>query len=233
MSKKRFIDTSFWSDVWVVDSLTREERYFFMYLLTNDKTSIAGVYELSLKMMAFESDFTREEIATMFNKMRAKVCYVDGWVVMRNGIKNQNYKNEKIRRGIEIVLGQCPVECLSFLDIPNDFMVVLPKRPQQQGLLDDSYMTLDESSHSDTEFDTDSNSELDASSQDLGKPKKIAKVADPKSYAMAVRRDEALEKKEAMARERTPDEIKTSRDVVDNIRKNLMDKGIVKRKATT
>lgn len=193
MSKKRFIDTHFWSDVWV-DNLSRDERYFFMYLLTNNKTSIAGVYEIPIKMIAFETDFEKNEVIEMFEKIKSKVRYIDGWVVMRNGIKNQNYRNSKIQRGIEIILEQCPAELLEFMDIPKDFVMntTLPvEKPKLPLVFDDPSMSHDVSLHSDTdsEFDSDSNSELDA-----GKPHGPKQVLDgpqKRSYAksMAIERE--------------------------------------------
>lgn len=221
MSKKRFIDTSFWSDVWVIDKLTRDERYFFMYLLTNDKTSVAGVYEISVKMMAFEADFTRDQIFDMFRTMSAKVHYVDGWVVMRNGISNQNYRNEKIRRGIEIVLESCPQGCLKYIDFPKDFKTTLVK----PSVIHDSSMTLEDSLHSDSELDSDleSDSELDAGSAAAPQTGRAAGL-NKKTYAAAVRADEQLAKKEAKARTRKPDG--DIEDVSDVVRKRLKAKGL-------
>lgn len=170
MSKKRYIDSHFWSDTWV-DTLTRDEKFFFLYLLTNNKTNIAGVYEIPVKMMAFESEFTKVEIVAMFERMKAKIRYIDGWVVMRNGVKNQNYKNEKIRRGIELVFEQCPADCLEFVDIPKDFHSLAKKKPKQQRLIDDSSMSLDVSSHSDSNLNLNSNLNSDAGS---GKPEQSA-----------------------------------------------------------
>lgn len=204
MSKKRFIDTSFWSDVWVVDGLSPEERYFFLYLITNDKTSIAGVYELSLKTMAFETDFDREKILRMFTKMASKVAYKNGWVVLRNAIKNQNYKNEKIRRGIELVLEACPAECLEFIHMPKDFDVNLPKKEPQQGLFDRSSMSHDESSHSDADSDTDSKSDSEAVPADRPEPKNRLSKSQKRSYAKAVEMDRNLQEKELKSMGRKP-----------------------------
>jgi hypothetical protein len=187
MSKKRFIDSHFWSDTWV-DGLTRDERFFFMYLLTNDKTSIAGVYEIPLKMIAFESGFTQAEVLELFRKLRAKVHYVNGWVVMKNAIKNQNYKNTKIERGIEIILQNCPPELIEFVNIPDDFKkITLPhvEKSQQQGLFHESSMSHHVLSHSDTDSDTEFDSNSDAAAKDSNK-------FDPKSQTPKQKRQYAI-----------------------------------------
>lgn len=141
MSKKRYIDTHFWDDTWIADQLTRDERYFFLYLLTNGKTNVAGVYEISIRTIASESEFSRQEIQQMLMKMKSRVVYIDGWIVLRNGIKNQNYKNEKINRGICLVLEQCPKDALGFIDFPDDFDKPKQINTGQTTLLDESSMS--------------------------------------------------------------------------------------------
>lgn len=215
MSKNRFINTSFWSDTWIVDHLTRDERYFFMYLLTNDKTSIAGVYELSVKMMAFETDFSPTEIAQMFNRLKSRVRYVDGWVVMRNGVKNQNYRNEKIRRGIELVLQQCPAECLQFVKIPGDANITVDKSPPQQRLVDESSMTLEEPLHSNSNSNSNSKVGSDASSH-------------PTSRAAKIDRELAAKERAAKSRRSGSGTQPASAAVRASVRKKLEEKGIVK-----
>lgn len=40
MAEQRMVQTAFWYDDYV-SSLTRDERYFFLYVLTNPHTNIA------------------------------------------------------------------------------------------------------------------------------------------------------------------------------------------------
>ncbi len=83
----RSVDTRFWSDGW-----TREinplDRYLFLYLLTNERTSWCGVYELPLDIMAFEAGIDKEELkSSMLPRLAPKVLYVDGWVCIPNWTK--------------------------------------------------------------------------------------------------------------------------------------------------
>lgn len=208
MSKKRFIDSHFWSDTWV-DKLGKDEKFFFLYLLTNDKTSIAGVYEIPLKMIAFESGFTQLEVVALFKKLEAKVHYVDGWVVMKNAIKNQNYKNTKIERGIEIILQSCPQQLLEFVNIPKDFKKIdlsHVKKDKQQRLFDGSSMSHHVSSHSDTEFELDSNSNSDAkTAKDSNKFEPAAQTpAQKKAYAIAMEKEREQDERKRKAFDRKP-----------------------------
>lgn len=55
---RRIIETSLWNDELIGD-FTVDERYFWLYLLTNPHTNILGIYRVSIKTMAFELGFDR------------------------------------------------------------------------------------------------------------------------------------------------------------------------------
>lgn len=154
MSKKRYIDTSFWSDVWVVDELNPLDRYLFLYFLTNDKTNIAGVYEISLRTISYETGIEREELLRMLKRLESRVVYHDGYIIIRKAIKNQNYKNTKIEAGIDSVLQLCPPFVFAYMDLPLDLK-------NYASLMDKSSRAMDESSmshgrYSDSDFDSNS-----------------------------------------------------------------------------
>ncbi|PEZ81277.1 chromosomal replication initiator DnaA, partial [Bacillus cereus] len=43
----RQVHTSFWNDVKVQEEFTPEDKYFFLYLLTNPQTKQIGVYQIT------------------------------------------------------------------------------------------------------------------------------------------------------------------------------------------
>jgi len=62
MSKLRSVSTSFWSDPFIED-LSPEHKLLFLYLITNEKTNMLGIYrnqskkfplKQGLKMKQFE-----------------------------------------------------------------------------------------------------------------------------------------------------------------------------------
>lgn len=118
MAKQRMINTKFWSDPWVVDELNPLDRYLFLYLLTNEKTNIAGVYELSLRTMSNETGIEKEELLRMLSRLESRVVYVLGWVVFRNTIKHQNYRSPKIEVALARELREIPSDVLQYMDIP-------------------------------------------------------------------------------------------------------------------
>lgn len=109
MSKQRYISTSLWDDDWFVESLTRDEKLFYMYLLTNEQTNIAGIYKISQRKIKNETGFEKSEVEEIFKKLQesGKVYYFDGHVVMCNWPKHQNWENKsKIHIGIRSILSK-------------------------------------------------------------------------------------------------------------------------------
>ena len=68
MAIYRNIQMSFWTDSKVVDDFTPEDRYFYLYLLTNPHTNLAGCYEISLKQASDETGYTKDVIANLLER---------------------------------------------------------------------------------------------------------------------------------------------------------------------
>lgn len=60
----RKIHTSFWSDSFV-QSLTPEQRYFYLYLLTNEKTRQCGIYDISKRQMSFDTGYNIDTVSKL------------------------------------------------------------------------------------------------------------------------------------------------------------------------
>jgi len=68
MAKFRMIHTEFWSDVKVVEEMTPEDKYFFLYLLTNSKTTQIGIYQITKKQIAFDMGYSIESINALLQR---------------------------------------------------------------------------------------------------------------------------------------------------------------------
>lgn len=137
MSKTRYINTKFWSDPWIVDNLNPLDRHLFFYFLTNEHTTIAGVYEISLRTISNEIGLDKDEVVRMLKRLEPKIRYVDGWVIVVNQISHQNYKSPKIKTGIELVLERVPAELIDFIKFPADFNAEKYKTNKQTKLITD------------------------------------------------------------------------------------------------
>jgi hypothetical protein len=126
MSKQRYINTKFWSDTYVVE-LNPLDRYLFLYLLTNEHTNIAGIYELPLIRMAQESGIDKEMLPKMLKRLSDKVKHIDGWVIIKNFQKHQQ-DSEKIKIGIENKMNEIPTKITDFYKkwLEENNMVFIP-----------------------------------------------------------------------------------------------------------
>lgn len=65
----RNIDISFWTDPKVDDDFTPEDKYFYLYLLTNPHTHLCGCYEISLKQMERETGYNQDTVHRLLKRM--------------------------------------------------------------------------------------------------------------------------------------------------------------------
>lgn len=101
MAKYRQVHVHIWKDSWFLD-LEPAHKLFFIYLFTNERASIAGIYELSKRVMAFESGLTFSEIDAAFEAFTAaqKAFYDDGVVWVVNLRKYHETKSPKVQKCI-------------------------------------------------------------------------------------------------------------------------------------
>lgn len=69
MAIYRNVQMSFWTDSKIADDFTPEDKYFYLYLLTNPHTSICGCYELSMKQMSIETGYSKETVEKLIDRM--------------------------------------------------------------------------------------------------------------------------------------------------------------------
>lgn len=69
---KRMVSTNFWLDSKVVEEFTPEDKYFFLYLLTNPHTTQLGIYELNIKQAAFELGYSSETVGALLERFEKK-----------------------------------------------------------------------------------------------------------------------------------------------------------------
>lgn len=76
MAKYRQIHIEFWQDGFVLD-LTPEEKYFYIYLMTNSKTSQCGIYELPKRIIETETGYNRETVEKLLKRFEeyGKIIY--------------------------------------------------------------------------------------------------------------------------------------------------------------
>lgn len=68
MAKFRSVQTSFWSDSKIVDDFTPDDRYFYLYLLTNERSNQLGCYEISKNQMCRDTGFDLKKVEEILKK---------------------------------------------------------------------------------------------------------------------------------------------------------------------
>ena len=66
MAKYIQIHTTFWNDPLILD-LTPEQKYFYLYLLTNPNVKQCGIYEISIRQMTYHTGYNRETIEKLLD----------------------------------------------------------------------------------------------------------------------------------------------------------------------
>lgn len=66
MATFRKVHTQFWSDLFI-QSLSPERKYFYIYLLTNEKTRQCGIYEISPRQISFDTGYNVETVLVLLD----------------------------------------------------------------------------------------------------------------------------------------------------------------------
>lgn len=108
MAKQRMISTNFWKDSYVVD-LDPSEKLLFNYLLTNPYTNVAGIYELNIREIAFDTGIDKSMVEKIIERFAAddKLTYKNNWLMLTNFIKHQSL-NPSVVQGIQRVYNDLP-----------------------------------------------------------------------------------------------------------------------------
>ena len=67
MSVKRVVNIAFWTD-WKIEGFSAAERYFYLYLLTGPCSTQLGIYETSIRQMAFHLGYTEARVRALLEK---------------------------------------------------------------------------------------------------------------------------------------------------------------------
>ena len=130
MGKHRFVNVEFWQDAFVLD-LTPEEKYFYLYIMTNSKTSQCGIYELPYRVIELETGYNRETVEKLLNRFveYGKIKYSKNTkrTFILNWAKFNWNNSEKVVNRIKQELDN--VKEISFIEQYLDYVNSLEKIP--------------------------------------------------------------------------------------------------------
>lgn len=109
MDVRRSINTSMWTDLWF-DELEPVEKLLFIYLITNQKTNLLGIYDHTPRRISIDTRIPEKEVKEILEKFKkdGKIYFIDGWIWIVNWLKNQKW-NPKMVRSAQIKFGNLEV----------------------------------------------------------------------------------------------------------------------------
>ena len=97
MGIKRIVDTSFWTDG-KVDDFSPEDKYFMLYLMTNPFTTQLGIYEISVKQVAFQLGYSVDSVNVLLDRFENKYNMI-AYSKHTNEVAIKNYLRHSIIKG--------------------------------------------------------------------------------------------------------------------------------------
>jgi len=128
MAEYRYVHTRFWEDPDMLE-LTRDQRLFYLYLLTNPKSSQCGISEFPLKLVIAHTGFSKEELLKVIdffeNKLKKIKYNPDTHEIAIKNWGKYNYlaDNEKVRKHIESEFKKVKdVRLIEFIKKENNYI---------------------------------------------------------------------------------------------------------------
>lgn len=191
MAIYRPIQVSFWHDNFVIN-LTPEEKFFYLYLMTNEKTTQCGIYEIPLRIIEMDTGYNRETVTKLLERFteyeKIKYNFETGELMILNWVKHNKPDSRNIitciEKELKLVKDNSFKECFYSLCKEYGYAIDTPNKP-----LDSPSQTpckkekekekeKEEEYKKEKEIDKEKNSSQEST---LPKEKKHKKTAPPKS----------------------------------------------------
>lgn len=100
----RKVHVTFWRDEFV-EGLTPEQKFFYLYLLTNDRTTQCGIYEITTKQMCYDTGYNEDTIKKLISYFieigKIKYSTSTKEMALKNWGKYNDSNSPKVRACIE------------------------------------------------------------------------------------------------------------------------------------
>ena len=121
----RKINTSFWQDSKISEQMNINERYVFLYLLTNPHTNLSGIYEITRKQICDETGFSKEELNKLMKRLISlKLIHYDeetSEVLITNWSRYNWTSSAQLLKGVENEL--IYVKSLKLYNILKEYLI--------------------------------------------------------------------------------------------------------------
>lgn len=103
MSVHRYVDTALWDDRFV-RNLKPVEKLLWVYLISNPRCTISGVYEITPDVIKGHTGLTVPKISALMARfaLDQRLTYDQDWIILANAPKHQYWRtSQNVRKGIE------------------------------------------------------------------------------------------------------------------------------------
>jgi len=102
MGKLRSINTSIWADTWF-EELPPLRKLLFIYFITNERTNMLGIYEISIRKISFETGIMVDEIESSLNDFQksGRILYKSNRVILVNYLRHQRFNTNMQKSAID------------------------------------------------------------------------------------------------------------------------------------
>lgn len=160
MAKFRQIQTNFWSNTYIQEEMTAEDKYFYLYLMTNEFTTQIGIYSITKKQMAFDLGYSIESVQALlqrfetFHKLIKYDTETREIILLKWAENNLNIGGKPVQDLIKKEISQVKNKEFLFLMFENcpenslkTFMASLLKDDKKDNNINISYEPLNEASN--------------------------------------------------------------------------------------
>ncbi|MFC2422566.1 MAG: hypothetical protein ACFNPZ_00790 [Fusobacterium polymorphum] len=158
MAKFRQIQTNFWSNTYIQEEMTAEDKYFYLYLMTNEFTTQIGIYPITKKQMAFDLGYSLESVQALlqrfetFHKLIKYDTETREIILLKWAENNLNIGGKPVQDLIKKEISQVKNKEFLFLMFENchenslkNFIASLLQENKKDNNINNSYESLDAS----------------------------------------------------------------------------------------
>ena len=158
MAKFRQIQTNFWSNTYIQEEMTAEDKYFYLYLMTNEFTTQIGIYPITKKQMAFDLGYSMESVQALLQRFETyhKLIKYDTEtreiILLKWAENNLNIGGKPVQDLIKKEISQVKNKEFLFLMFENcpenslkNFIASLLQENKKDNNINNSYESLDAS----------------------------------------------------------------------------------------
>lgn len=120
--KTRIVHTKIWSDGWFL-SLSRASKVLFLYLITNERIGLSGIYEIPEGKIMYETGLTSSDLEQAKKDISEKATFYKDWVKIHNIDRYQSFTGSKNEIAKEKEIKQISPEVIDTLSIPYRYPI--------------------------------------------------------------------------------------------------------------